>query len=173
MQVMLRVTTESANLEQLMLPSITMIGRATECQLKIASNQVSRRHCRISVAQDRVWIEDLGSANGTFIDGNRIPSGEPCPLPDGSQLSIGPANFIVVFQKSPSGIMNGSGKLGWGRFTSAFTAPSAERDVGRGPRPDATPETNPKGRGHTGSPDFSDHSAEWSGNDQAAVLQMV
>lgn len=65
------------------------IGRAPECDVQIPSDRVSRRHARIVVTDGRAVIEDLGSKNGTFIDGR--PLAGPTELTDGAQISIGPA----------------------------------------------------------------------------------
>jgi pSer/pThr/pTyr-binding forkhead associated (FHA) protein len=49
-----------------------ILGRQAECDLLLTEGHASRRHARLSVAEDGVWLEDLGSANGTFINGSRI-----------------------------------------------------------------------------------------------------
>lgn len=121
MQVILKVLANHANLRQIVLPAVAVIGRATDCQLKIASPLVSRRHCRVTVNRDCAWIEDLGSANGTFVNGCRLPPGEPCPLPIGAKLTIGQADFVVEARRVDSRL----GAFGWGRLASAFQ-PSVE-----------------------------------------------
>ncbi len=59
-----------------------LIGRATECQIQSADPRVSRRHARIFWERGELWIEDLGSANGVWVAGERVartkvPPGEP------------------------------------------------------------------------------------------------
>lgn len=49
-----------------------LIGRAEECDVRPLSEEVSRRHCAIHVGPAEVWVEDLGSRNGTFVNGVRI-----------------------------------------------------------------------------------------------------
>jgi pSer/pThr/pTyr-binding forkhead associated (FHA) protein len=49
-----------------------ILGRQAECDLLLTQGHASRRHARLSVADDGVWLEDLGSANGTFVNGARI-----------------------------------------------------------------------------------------------------
>ena len=49
-----------------------LIGRSIENDLRLNSGLVSRRHCRITVDNGAVWIEDLSSANGTVYKGERI-----------------------------------------------------------------------------------------------------
>ena len=49
-----------------------LIGRAEECDVRPLSEDVSRRHCAVHVGPADVWVEDLGSRNGTFLNGVRI-----------------------------------------------------------------------------------------------------
>jgi pSer/pThr/pTyr-binding forkhead associated (FHA) protein len=50
---------------------------------------VSRRHARIQRQRTQFFIEDLGSANGTFLNGQRLTPYLPHPLHDGDELQIG------------------------------------------------------------------------------------
>jgi len=61
-------------------PGDHLVGSAPEAQVRIASPAVSRRHARLSVAPEGVRIEDLGSRNGTRIDGRRVEGEAPLPL---------------------------------------------------------------------------------------------
>ena len=49
-----------------------LIGRAEECDVRPLSEEVSRRHCAVHVGPGEVFVEDLGSRNGTFVNGDRI-----------------------------------------------------------------------------------------------------
>jgi pSer/pThr/pTyr-binding forkhead associated (FHA) protein len=49
-----------------------VIGRQAECDLQLTEGHASRRHARLTLAEDGVWLEDLGSANGTFVNGAKI-----------------------------------------------------------------------------------------------------
>lgn len=49
-----------------------LIGRAEECDVRPLSEEVSRRHCAVHVGPDDVFVEDLGSRNGTYVNGVRI-----------------------------------------------------------------------------------------------------
>lgn len=49
-----------------------LIGRAEECDIRPLSDDVSRRHAAVHVGPADVWVEDLGSRNGTFVNGERI-----------------------------------------------------------------------------------------------------
>jgi len=52
-------------------PSLS-VGRATSCDLQLVEGHVSRRHARLDVVDGTVWVEDLQSANGTFVNGDRV-----------------------------------------------------------------------------------------------------
>jgi FHA domain-containing protein len=61
------------------------------------ASRVSRRHARITVRGDLFFVEDLGSANGTFINGNmRLPPREPYLLANGDVIQIGETSLKFV-----------------------------------------------------------------------------
>jgi pSer/pThr/pTyr-binding forkhead associated (FHA) protein len=62
-----------------------VVGRDRRCDVRIESFYVSRRHCRLALDGDRVLVFDLGSTNGTRINGRRIGEGVLRP---GDELSI-------------------------------------------------------------------------------------
>ncbi len=80
-----------------------LIGRAEECDIRPLSEEVSRRHCAIVVGPDAVWVEDLGSRNGTFVNGDRIQS--KTQVDDGDALRVGSLElrFSCVRQGVPVG----------------------------------------------------------------------
>ncbi len=75
---------------------LTVIGRSTECDLVVKASQVSKRHCRILLTSDQVVVEDLGSSNGTFVNGARI---DRAHLQDGDELDIGGHVYEVRLKK--------------------------------------------------------------------------
>ena len=66
-----------------------MIGRDFECDGVLAHSTVSRRHARLVIADDILQIEDLGSTNGTAVDGAVVAAGTRQPLQAGAKLRIG------------------------------------------------------------------------------------
>jgi DNA-binding winged helix-turn-helix (wHTH) protein len=68
-------------------PGLYTVGRSPECGAVFASRTVSGRHARLCVESDAVFLEDLGSKNGTFLDGRRLSS-KTC-IPEGGVVSIG------------------------------------------------------------------------------------
>jgi pSer/pThr/pTyr-binding forkhead associated (FHA) protein len=68
-----------------------VFGRGTECHIRPNSSWVSRQHCLLRVAEEEVRLRDLGSTNGTLINGIRL-IGERL-LTHGDQIQIGPLVF--------------------------------------------------------------------------------
>src|SRR5207244_9061942 len=60
----------------------TLIGRAPENDIILLEESVSRRHARIMVDNGACSMEDLGSANGSFVNGERLRPKQPRPLQD-------------------------------------------------------------------------------------------
>lgn len=68
-----------------------IIGRDEAAKLRIASSDVSRQHCKLVVTADSVTVFEMGSRNGTFIDG--VPIHETQELESGATLTVGPMTF--------------------------------------------------------------------------------
>ena len=66
-----------------------VIGRDFECDGVLSHSTVSRRHARLVIADDILQIEDLGSTNGTAVDGAVVAAGTRQPLQAGAKLRIG------------------------------------------------------------------------------------
>lgn len=58
---------------------------------------VSRRHAKIHQKGNRFYIEDVGSANGTFLNGKRLTPYLPHPLQEGDELQLGKLQLSVAF----------------------------------------------------------------------------
>jgi pSer/pThr/pTyr-binding forkhead associated (FHA) protein len=97
---------------RLTAPATCVVGRGTDCDLQLSEGvftwRVSRRHCRIDVTPRGVFVRDLGSRNGTFLNGANIgqrPRGQPAAadsspgpghaLTDGDVLGVGDLSFRV------------------------------------------------------------------------------
>lgn len=70
-----------------------LIGRDPECRIRLASTDVSRRHCIVRLSEKGVIVKDLGSRNGTFVDGFMIE--KVTLLRPGSILQVGPLRFLL------------------------------------------------------------------------------
>ncbi len=77
---------------------VTTIGRKNDCDIRVPLVIVSRRHAEISVREDGATIKDLGAANGTYLNNQRI---EEEDLEPGDQIVIGPVVFTVQIDGQP------------------------------------------------------------------------
>src|SRR5262245_24784788 len=68
-----------------------VLGRGPLCDVVLPESSVSRRHAQISVADGRCFLADLGSGNGTFLNGKPVAEAEP--LSDGDEFRVGVAAF--------------------------------------------------------------------------------
>jgi len=78
------------------------LGRAHGNEVRIPSAEVSRRHCRLTESEGLLWVEDLESANGTYLNGDLI-TGRAVVRP-GDNLQIGPVIFIVEYDLTPDAV---------------------------------------------------------------------
>ena len=80
---------------------VTSLGRRPQADLRIAARDVSRRHCQLVIADDGVLVRDLGSSNGTFVNGKRVAE---AALSAGDLLAVGPVVFAVQIDGEPAEI---------------------------------------------------------------------
>ncbi|ODA40949.1 FhaA domain-containing protein [Desulfosporosinus sp. BG] len=74
------------------------IGRHGQCQLVLHDPEVSRRHLKLALGENGWWLDDLGSTNGSFVNGQRIKHQMAAP---GDRIQIGQS--VLVIQRSPRG----------------------------------------------------------------------
>ncbi len=88
---------ERADGRQILLRDGLRLGRAPDNDVVLADRRVSRRHARIAAddaaAAAGFFIEDLGSSNGTFVDGRRVTR---APLDRGATITLGDTQLTVV-----------------------------------------------------------------------------
>ena len=70
-----------------------VIGRQADSDIPVPAEEISRHHARLQVAADGVLVEDLNSANGTFINDKRIQNGL---LKPGEELRLDTVRFMLV-----------------------------------------------------------------------------
>jgi pSer/pThr/pTyr-binding forkhead associated (FHA) protein len=63
-----------------------LVGRSRDCRLRILTDGISRQHCVLAMVDGRWIAQDLDSSNGTFLNGQRVASGE---LREGDELRLG------------------------------------------------------------------------------------
>ncbi len=100
-------------------PRPCVLGRMDDCSVQFDGDphdlRISRHHCRLSLNPPRVWLEDLGSLNGTYLNGKKLPSGAAASYPtsrnaetpslaevqDGDLITIGPTSLRVEMVECP------------------------------------------------------------------------
>src|SRR5262245_25946101 len=70
-----------------------VIGRSSELDMVLVEDMVSRKHAKITVGPGKVLIEDLGSTNGTFVNGEKIRQAR---LKEGDRILIGTSILKLV-----------------------------------------------------------------------------
>ena len=76
-----------------------IIGRQDDCQVRIPSAQISRHHCELVAGGSGVRIRDLGSSNGTFVNGQKV---EDADLNPGDVVAVGSMLFVVRIDGEPA-----------------------------------------------------------------------
>ncbi len=80
---------------------ISIVGRRADCDIRIPTTFVSRKHCRIVCQNDKTVIQDLGSANGVYLNSEKIMEGV---VSAGDRLTIGNLTFTVQIDGMPKNI---------------------------------------------------------------------
>ena len=79
----------------------SVIGRSRACLVQIAETTVSRQHAIFVVEPGKVRLRDLGSSNGTFVNGQRVEDAE---LRAGDVIAVGSMLFVVRIDGQPAAI---------------------------------------------------------------------
>ena len=75
--------------------SAISIGRTPDNQIVVPHAQVSAKHAVIFRQGEQLFIQDKGSANGTFVRGQRLPAGQRVPVQNGEKVFIGPMPLLI------------------------------------------------------------------------------
>jgi pSer/pThr/pTyr-binding forkhead associated (FHA) protein len=70
-----------------------LIGRGSDCELRLHGASISRHHCLIRLGAAEVTLTDLGSSNGTYLNGLRITS--QAELHHGDEIKVGEFSFWI------------------------------------------------------------------------------
>lgn len=98
--------------------ALLTIGRGSECDVVIPDASISRRHAQVIRQESGLYVQDLGSRNGTAINGQRLSA--PRRLEDGDTLAIGNIPLRYVVERAASQPEN--------QETEPLTLPSAQRE---------------------------------------------
>lgn len=75
---------------------VLLVGRHAECDFRLDLPKISRRHCCLALAYDRVLIRDLGSHNGLRVNGRLVEEAQLLP---GDEVAIGPLIYRLVLER--------------------------------------------------------------------------
>ena len=96
------IVVEGATEAEIRLKLPTIIGRSGEASLKVRTSVVSREHCRLYEKDGALYVEDLNSSNGTFVNEEKITA--ITPIATGDFLTVGPVTLEVVCEKDDRSI---------------------------------------------------------------------
>ncbi len=133
-----------------------IVGRSPNSDLVVPHESVSRQHCKIEEIDNAFFITDLGSSNGTFIDGQRLQVNSKTPYSSSSQLRLGKADAALVRSQSaaqvpPEKIIS-SQVSGKGNYTATVRVGRIELD-----QPSLTLELEKKVKTTTSRNPISEH----------------
>jgi pSer/pThr/pTyr-binding forkhead associated (FHA) protein len=77
------------------------VGRSEQCSIPVDDARASRFHAQLTVSSDSVTVEDVGSANGTFLNGTRVRS-VPVMLTEGDRVLVGSSEIVVSASMQPN-----------------------------------------------------------------------
>lgn len=97
-----------------------LIGRAEGAEIQLTGNSVSRRHALLRIRGAELFLEDLGSANGTTIRGERIPPHREHPVILGESLLVGEVVLVVRSRRAVALPPAVAGRAGAGNDTPLF-----------------------------------------------------
>lgn len=95
MKLHLRVEIPGKAEQLLRVTESVLVGRDEEAPLRIISRDVSRRHCRFIVQPQGVLLKDLGSRNGTLLNGERVEQKRRIVLSTNDVIEVGPVKMTV------------------------------------------------------------------------------
>lgn len=82
------------NKKKIQLVAKITIGRESDNSVVVENKLASRHHALIQKIRDEYFLKDEGSTNGTYLNGNKIPSGKYVKLNKGDKITIGTANLV-------------------------------------------------------------------------------
>lgn len=108
-----------------------VIGRDAACAVVIDDEEISRRHARLLAKGEGLAIEDLGSANGTFVNGDRISS--PTELRGGDSVAVGGVTLTVETAAARTRLHGSVPAAGQTRMRPSVSPPEGPPGTGASP----------------------------------------
>ena len=84
-------TGQEINVERDML-----VGRHQDAEILLQSTDISRKHAALLFRDDHIWVKDLNSTNGTFVNGERVEQEQEIELHDGDMLQFASFMFMIL-----------------------------------------------------------------------------
>ena len=81
-----------------------LIGRGSDCDLRLRASAISRHHCLVRLRGVEAWVSDLGSSNGTYLNGARVRS--QAELHRGDEIAVGPCRFVFDFSDFDNAVLD-------------------------------------------------------------------
>lgn len=78
-----------------------VVGRSEEAKFRIQQDRVSRKHCEFFATDGEVFIRDLGSTNGTFLEDEQVETSVKTPVASGAIVRVGSLTFRVEYPAEP------------------------------------------------------------------------
>ena len=78
-----------------------VVGRSEEAKFRIQQDRVSRKHCEFFATDGEVFIRDLGSTNGTFLDDEQVETSRKRRVSSGAVIRVGSLAFRVEYPAEP------------------------------------------------------------------------
>ena len=118
--VQLPMLVEQSGREHPLRPGATVIGR--EGDIALMDSRISRRHAQITSTDGALTVEDLGSSNGTSVNGRKLSVGEKAPLAGGEKISFAGLEVAVSLPGAASG--NATQAFAGNKTAAITSAPS-------------------------------------------------
>lgn len=156
-----------------------IIGRDPQCQLRPASQAVSKQHCAIILKDNAVTIQDFGSTNGTIVN-DEVVRGEERIVSNNDRVKVGPLDFTLVIEATAAHkpLNPAPTEAIKKKVESALAAVQAVTETAEATASDATarkvadskPPSNPKSTPPTKKPEAPKRVGEPNNDDIAAML---
>ena len=73
-----------------------LVGRHQDAEILLQSTDISRKHAALLFRDDHIWVKDLKSTNGTFVNGERVEQEQEIELHDGDMLQFASFMFMII-----------------------------------------------------------------------------
>jgi DNA-binding NtrC family response regulator len=92
-------TDEAAEAREKVIADRVIVGTAPSADIVLVDRAISRLHAELDARDDGLWVRDLGSRNGTFVDGIRVLAAR---IPNGGKVQVGRTELTVRYAAEPT-----------------------------------------------------------------------